>query len=92
MYICIERIYYKNNMEQFDVATLRCRCLSNDEIDAANVERLGQRLEQINSAIDRFNFRMMIHGGDCLYESEKAKYEKLLAQKEWIENKLNAQK
>lgn len=75
-------------MEKFDTSALQYRCLSNDEIDAANVERLGQRLEQINKAISDFNFKMMIYGGDYLNANEKAKYEKLLAQKEWIENKL----
>lgn len=76
-------------MEKFDTSALRYRCLSNNEIDAANIERLGQRLEQINKTISDFNFKMMIYGGDCLNTSEKAKYEKLLAQKEWIENRLN---
>lgn len=76
-------------MEKFDISSLRYRCLSNNEIDAANIERLGQRLEQINKTISDFNFKMMIRGGDCLNTNEKAKYEKLLAQKEWIENRLN---
>lgn len=76
-------------MEKFDTSSLRYRCLSNDEIDAANVERLEERLEQINKTIGDFNFKMMIYGGDYLNASEKAKYEKLIDQKEWIENKLN---
>ena len=76
-------------MEKFDMSSLRYRCLSNDEIDAANVERLEERLEQINKTIGDFNFKMMIYGGDYLNANEKAKYEKLIDQKEWIENKLN---
>ena len=76
-------------MEKFDTASLRCRCLSNDEIDAANIERLEERLRQINTTIENFNFKMAIYGGDYLNASEKAKYEKLIDQKKWIENKLN---
>lgn len=76
-------------MEKFDTSSLRCRYSSNDEIYAAYVERLEERLKQINTTIADFKFKMMIHGGDCLNMSEKAKYEKLIDQKEWIENRLN---
>ena len=76
-------------MEKFDASSLRRRYLSNDEINAAYVERLEERLKQINTTVVDFKFKMMIYGDDCLNMSEKAKYEKLINQKEWIENKLN---
>lgn len=75
-------------MEKFDMATLRCRCLTNNEIDVANVERLEQRLKQVDTAINNFNFKKRIYGDDCFNAKENTKYEKLITQKKWIENQL----
>lgn len=74
------------------MATLQCRCLTNNEIDAANVERLEQRLKQVDTAIDNFSFKISIYGDDYLNAKEKTKYEKLITQKEWIENQLKNRK
>ena len=70
------------------MSTLQCRYLTNNEIGVANIERLEQRLKQINTAIDNFIFKIGIYGDDHLNAKEKAKYEKLISQKEWIENQL----
>jgi hypothetical protein len=75
-------------MEKFDRATLRCRYLTNNEINVANVEKLEERLKEVNRRIDNFNFKIRLYGDDCLNTNEKAKYKKLITQKEWIENQL----
>ena len=72
-------------METFDYKTGRERYMTNNEIDKNKKEILGERLKRINDSISRINFQRSIYGDDFM----SLKYNKLISQKEKIENILN---
>lgn len=72
-------------METFDNKTCRERYMTNNEIDKNKKEILGERLKRINDSISRINFQRSIYGDDFM----SVKYNKLISQKEKIENILN---
>jgi len=72
-------------METFDNKTCRERYMTNNEIDENKKEILGERLQRINEDISRINFQRSIYGNDYM----SVKYDKLISQKEKIENILN---
>ena len=72
-------------MEIFDKRTCRERYMTNNEIDENKKEILGERLKRINDSISRINFQKNIYGDDFM----SLKYNKLISQKEKIENILN---
>ena len=72
-------------METFDNKTCRERYMTNNEIDKNKKEILGERLKRINDSISRINFQRSIYGNDFM----SVKYNKLISQKEKIENILN---
>ena len=73
-------------METFDKRTGQERYMTNDEIDENKKEILGERLQRINESISRINLKRSIYGDD---DSMSMKYNKLISQKEKIENILN---
>lgn len=72
-------------METFDKRTCRERYMTNNEIDKNKKEILGDRLKHINDTISRIDFQISIYGDDFM----SMKYNKLISQKEKIENILN---
>lgn len=72
-------------METFDKRTCRERYMTNNEIDKTKKEILEKRLQQINDSISRIDFKRSIYGNDYM----SMKYNKLISQKEKIENILN---
>ena len=61
------------------------RYLTNNEIDKNKKEILGERLQEINKKWNSINFQRSIYN-DINFMSEA--YNKLLKQKEYIENRL----
>jgi hypothetical protein len=59
--------------------------MTNNEIDENKKEILGKRLQRINESISQINFQRSIYGNDFM----SVKYNKLISQKEKIENILN---
>lgn len=72
-------------METFDKRTCRERYMTNNEIDKNKKEILGDRLKHINDTISRIDFQRSIYGDDFM----SMKNNKLISQKEKIENILN---
>ena len=73
-------------METFDYKTCRDRYMTNNEIDKNKKEILGERLQRINESISQINLKRSIYGDD---DFMSMKYNKLISQKEKIENILN---
>lgn len=72
-------------METFDKRTCRERYMTNNEIDKNKKEILGERLQEINKKLNSIDFQRRIKN-DMNFMSEA--YNKLLKQKEYIENRL----
>lgn len=72
-------------METFDNKTCRERYMTNNEIDENKKEILGERLKEINKNLNSINFQRSIYN-DMSFMSKV--YNKLLKQKEYIENQL----
>ena len=72
-------------METFDKRTCRERYMTNIEIDKNKKEILGERLQKINKKLNSIDFQRRIKN-DMNFMSEA--YNKLLKQKEYIENRL----
>ena len=72
-------------METYDSKSMSYRYLTNNEIDKAKKEILAERLQGINKKLDSINFQRSVYN-NMNFMSEV--YNKLLKQKEYIENQL----
>ena len=72
-------------METWDSKSMSSRYLTNNEIDKTKKKILAKRLQEINKKLNNINFQRRIYN-DMNFMSEA--YNKLLKQKEYIENKL----
>jgi hypothetical protein len=72
-------------METYDSKSMSSRYLTNNEIDKAKKEILAERLQRINKKLDSINFQRSVYN-NMNFMSEV--YNKLLKQKEYIENQL----
>lgn len=72
-------------METWDSKSMSSRYLTNNEIDKTKKEILAKRLQEINKKLNNINFQRRINN-DMNFMSEV--YNKLLKQKEYIENRL----
>lgn len=72
-------------METWDSKSMSSRYLTNNEIDKTKKEILAKRLQEINKKLNNIDFQRRINN-DMNFMSEV--YNKLLKQKEYIENKL----
>ena len=72
-------------METWDSKSMSSRYLTNNEIDKAKKEILAERLQEINKKLNSIDFQRSIYN-DMNFMSEV--YNKLLKQKEYIENRL----
>jgi len=72
-------------METYDSKSMSYRYLTNNEIDELKKEILAEILQKIDKNLNSINFKRTIYN-DMNFMSEV--YNKLLKQKEYIENKL----
>jgi len=72
-------------METWDSKSMSSQYLTNNEIDKTKKEILAKRLQEINKKLNNIDFQRRIYN-DMNFMSEA--YNKLLRQKEYIENKL----
>jgi len=72
-------------METWDSKSMSSRYLTNNEIDKTKKEILAKRLQEINKKLNNIDFQRRINN-DMNFMSEV--YNKLLKQKEYIENRL----
>jgi hypothetical protein len=72
-------------METWDNKSMSSRYLTNNEIDKTKKDILAERLQEINKKLDNINFQRRVNN-DMNFMSET--YNKLLKQKEYIENRL----
>ena len=72
-------------MEKYDGKSMSSRYLTNNEIDKTKKEILADRLQRINDKLNSIDFKRRIYN-NMNFMSEV--YNKLLKQKEHIENSL----
>ena len=72
-------------METWDNKSMSSRYLTNDEIDKTKIEILAEKLQRINNKLDSINFKRRINNDMNIMDEV---YNKLIKQKEYIENKL----
>jgi GTPase SAR1 family protein len=72
-------------METYDSKSMSYRYLTNNEIDELKKEILAEILQKIDKNLNSINFKRTIYN-DMNFMSEV--YNKLLKQKEYIENQL----
>lgn len=72
-------------METWDSKSMSSRYLTNNEIDKTKKEIIAKRLQEINKKLNNIDFQRRINN-DMNFISEV--YNKLLKQKEYIENRL----